>query len=234
MSTFVLIHGGGSSAWDWHLVAPELEASSHEVVAIDLPTEEPGRTWADMADAVVAAIGDRTDLVVVGHSFGGFTATLVAARVAARALVLVAGMIPVPGEPAGEWWESSGQAAAWRASGNHELDETAGFLHDVAPALAAEALERSRGTESPSMREPWPLDAWPDVPTRYLLCRDDRFLPADWLRGYVSERLGVPPDEIDGSHCVYLSRPKELATRLQALASAAAASNTRNGSMGVR
>jgi hypothetical protein len=24
MATFVLIHGGGGSAWDWHLVAREL------------------------------------------------------------------------------------------------------------------------------------------------------------------------------------------------------------------
>jgi hypothetical protein len=34
--------------------------------------------------------------------------------------------------------------------------------------------------------EPWPLDAWPDVPTRYLLCRDDRLFPAGWMR---AERL---------------------------------------------
>jgi pimeloyl-ACP methyl ester carboxylesterase len=143
-------------------------------------------------------------------------------------------MIPVPGQPAGDWWETSGHGPAWRASGHHEDDETALYLQDVPPALAAEALSRSREVNSPSMREPWPLDAWPDVPTRYLLCRDDRLLPAAWLRGYVRERLGIEPDEIDGGHCPYLSRPKELAARLQALASAAEASRTRNGSIGVR
>ncbi|MGH3043406.1 MAG: alpha/beta hydrolase, partial [Gaiellaceae bacterium] len=31
MATYALIHGGGGSAWDWHLVAPELEALGHEV-----------------------------------------------------------------------------------------------------------------------------------------------------------------------------------------------------------
>jgi pimeloyl-ACP methyl ester carboxylesterase len=234
MSTFVLIHGGGSSAWDWHLVAPELQAHGHDVVAVDLPTEEPGATWSDMADFVAEAIGDRTDLVIVGHSFGGFTATLVAARVNADALILVSGMIPVPGEPAGDWWQTSGHDAAWRASGHSDDDETAMFLQDVEPELAAEALRRSRATESPSMREPWPLDALPAVPTRYVLARDDRFLPAEWLRGYVRERLGIEADEIDGGHCLYLSRPKELAASLQALASAEAASSTRKGSMGVR
>ena len=25
----------------------------------------------------------------------------------------------------------------------------------------------------------WPLQSWPDVPTRFLLCRDDRFFPAE-------------------------------------------------------
>jgi hypothetical protein len=31
----------------------------------------------------------------------------------------------------------------------------------------------------------------------------------------VRERLGITLDEIDGSHCVALSRPKELAERLE-------------------
>jgi hypothetical protein len=33
----------------------------------------------------------------------------------------------------------------------------------------------------------------------------------------VRERLGIEADEIDGSHCVYLSRPAELAARLESL-----------------
>jgi hypothetical protein len=53
------------------------------------------------------------------------------------------------------------------------------------------------------------------VPTRFLLCRDDRLFPADFMRRVVRERLGIIPDEIDGSHCVALSRPKELAERLE-------------------
>ena len=36
------------------------------------------------------------------------------------------------------------------------------------------------------------------------------------MRRVVRERLGITPDEIDGSHCVALSRPKELADRLEA------------------
>jgi alkanesulfonate monooxygenase SsuD/methylene tetrahydromethanopterin reductase-like flavin-dependent oxidoreductase (luciferase family) len=34
------------------------------------------------------------------------------------------------------------------------------------------------------------------------------------MRRVVQERLGITPDEIDGSHCVALSHPKELADRL--------------------
>jgi hypothetical protein len=32
----------------------------------------------------------------------------------------------------------------------------------------------------------------------------------------VRERLGIVPDEMDGGHCPFLSRPKELADRLEA------------------
>ena len=87
---------------------------------------------------------------------------------------------------------------------------------DVPSALAAEALAQGRGQAEAPGRKPWPLDSWPEVPTRYLLCRDDRMFPAEWLRAVVRERLGIVPDEIDGGHCPALSRPRELVDRLEA------------------
>jgi hypothetical protein len=60
------------------------------------------------------------------------------------------------------------------------------------------------------------LAALPEVPTRFLVCRDDRFFPAGFLRRVVQDRLGVTADEIDGSLCVALGHPKELADRLEA------------------
>ena len=108
MSTFVLIHGAGDVAWSWHLLAAELEARHHDVVAVDLPCDDDRAGLAEYADTVVDAIGDRRDLVVVGHSLGAFTAPLVCARVAADRLVLLAPMIPAPGEPFNDWWANTG------------------------------------------------------------------------------------------------------------------------------
>ena len=50
------------------------------------------------------------------------------------------------------------------------------------------------------------------------MCRDDRLFPAPFLRRVARERLGITPDEIDGGHTPALSRPKELAARLEAYA----------------
>ena len=65
------------------------------------------------------------------------------------------------------------------------------------------------------MGEPSPLRAWPDVPTRVLICRDDHLFPLAFLRRVTRERLGTTPDEIDGGHTPALSRPHELADRLE-------------------
>ena len=74
---------------------------------------------------------------------------------------------------------------------------------------------RERDQSETPGKSAWPLAAWPKVPTRFLLARDDRLFPAEWMRRVVKERLGITPDEIDGGHCVALSRPKELADRLE-------------------
>ena len=83
--------------------------------------------------------------------------------------------------------------------------------------LAAQAMSKERAHPSQaSMTSPWPLDALPAVPTRFLLCPEDRFFPSAFLRRVVAERLGVVPDEIAAGHCVALSRPVELADLLEA------------------
>jgi pimeloyl-ACP methyl ester carboxylesterase len=209
MATFALIHGGGGSSWDWHLVVPELRERGHDPVAVDLPCEDESAGWQEYVDVVVDALGDRQNVVVVGHSLGAFTAPLVSARITADLLVLVAAMIPAPGELLADWWTNTRH----ESSGYDDL-----FFHDVPPELAKEAQQHERDETSKALREPWPLEAWPETPTRYLLCRDDRMFPADWARRHARERLGIEADEMDGGHYVSISRPRELAERLDAYA----------------
>ncbi|HLQ80553.1 MAG TPA: hypothetical protein VK122_05625 [Brachybacterium sp.] len=52
------------------------------------------------------------------------------------------------------------------------------------------------------------------MPTRALVCRDDRFFPAEFLRRVTRERLGIEAQEIPGCHCAMLSHPRELADAL--------------------
>lgn len=221
MSTFALIHGGGDVGWYWHLVAAELRKRGHEVIAPDLPADDESATLTDYAEVVVEAVGSRREVVVAGHSFGAFTAPLVADRLAADSLVLVAGMIPAPGESPDDWWRNTGYSSAVREQAARDggltgnPDPFVSFYHDVPRDLAEQAVSKERAhPSSASTSAPWPLDAWPDVPTRFVLCTEDRFFPPAFFRRLVDERLGIEPDEIAAGHCVALSRPKELADLL--------------------
>jgi pimeloyl-ACP methyl ester carboxylesterase len=91
-----------------------------------------------------------------------------------------------------------------------QFDDDA-FYHDLSPDAIALAKRAARPQESKPMAEPCPLERWPDVPTRYLLCKNDRVFSAATSRRVVRERLGIEPDEIDAGHCVHLARPRELA-----------------------
>src|SRR5262245_37288676 len=68
MATYVLIHGAGSDAWYWQRVIPLLRSRGHDVVAPDLPCDDDAALLSDYADAVVAAIGGRTGLILVAQS----------------------------------------------------------------------------------------------------------------------------------------------------------------------
>jgi hypothetical protein len=131
-------------------------------------------------------------------------------------------MIPSPGEAPADWWDNTGYEKAVRHQASLDGGKTGNadpfvcYYHDVPRVLAEEALRRERGESSTAWRSPWPLDAWPNVRTGFILCQDDRLFPADFFRRLVPERLAVIPDEMPGGHCVALSRPADLADLLVA------------------
>ncbi len=148
---------------------------------------------------------------MVAQSAGGYTAPIVCDRVPVNLLVLVAPMIPAPGETPAEMFANTGYDPPKRG----DWSDLAVFYHDVEPELAREARSKGRRQSDTPGREPWPLAAWPDVPVRVVLGRNDRLFPAHWLRRVAIDRLGVVPEEIDCGHCVALARPKELVALLE-------------------
>jgi pimeloyl-ACP methyl ester carboxylesterase len=194
MATYVLIPGGGGDAWEWHRVAPELEARGHDVVPVDLPAGDDSAGWSEYADAVIAAIGGRTHLVIVAESLGGFTAPIVCTRVPVDLLVMLNAMIPLPGETGNAWGSNTRRKEAERAyfasiglPPEGADDDHVVYYHDLPPEVVAEAVTRDPAQSMTPMEQPWPLDAWPDVPTRVLSGREDRLFPAAFQRRVARE-----------------------------------------------
>jgi len=226
MATFVLIPGAGGDPWEWHLLVRELEARGHEGIPVRLPSGDEAAGWSEYADAVVAAIGDRPpdEVVLVAQSLGGFTAPEVAARVPVRMIVLVNGMIPLPGETGNAWWAATGSSVAantYAASiglpPGATDDERVLYFHDVPKRIVDEASSRGEPQQTMTpMEQPFALPRWPDVPTRIVAGRDDRLFPATFQARIARERLGLDVDVLPGGHMLPLSRPAELADRLVA------------------
>jgi hypothetical protein len=230
VATFVLIPGAGTDPRIFGATIEELAALGHEGIAPPLPLDDPDARPSDHAAAVAGAVPAAGDLVVVAQSLGAFAGPLVADEVGAALLVLLAPMVPAPGETAGEWWENTRHSEAiaglterhgpmgdWGQEAFREV-----FLHDVDPDVAAGSADLAGAPGRGMFAEPWPREGWPDVPTRVLCPRGDRLFPLEFQRRVARERLGLEVDEMDGGHVPMLSRPAELARRLVELSGARA------------
>lgn len=218
--TFVLIPGAASGPWYWHLVAAELNREGHEVVTPDLPTDDDRAGLDRYVDVVESAVGERDGIVAVGQSMGALSAALLSARRPVERLVLVAPMIPRPGETGGEWWANTGQPEAAHRQAEElgialePFDPFVVYLHDVPAELAEESGRHVREQSGRPFADPWPLGKWPDVDTRVIAGRYDRLFPLEFMRRVSRERLGIEPEVIDSGHLPALSQPKELARLL--------------------
>jgi pimeloyl-ACP methyl ester carboxylesterase len=222
--SFVLIPGAGGDSWYWHLVVPELHERGYDAVPIDLPAADDRADLARYVDTAVREIGQRDPkrVVLVAQSLGGFTAPLVCEQVPVALLVMVNAMVPKAGETPGEWWRNTHHADAKRQQNLRDgreadapFDPLVDFFHDVPQAVIDRAWARGEPPQSETVfGSPCNFKEWPAVPTRVLVGKDDRFLPPALQRRVAKERIGVSADEMPGGHLLALSRPAELAARL--------------------
>jgi pimeloyl-ACP methyl ester carboxylesterase len=203
---FVLIPGAGCTSWHWHPATEELRRRGHEVIAVDLPCDDPAAGLPEYVETVLDAVPEGDEVVVVAHSLGGFTGAMVCERLPVREFVLVAAMVPAPAERIQDWWDNTGYESAG--------DDIDTFFHDLPADFAAEARRQLREQSAAPMNDPCAIEQWPDTPTRAVIGLDDLLFPADFMRRMTRERLGFEPDEMPGAHFPMLGHPQVLADYL--------------------
>ena len=222
MSTFALVHGAWSGAWVWDGLLPELASRGHGAVAMDLPCDRPDATFDDYAEAVVTALGDAGDVILVGHSLGGMTLPFVARRRPVDALVYVCGVVPgtrdtwgspqePPSDPPGIFdvlVKDDDRCSSWPPDRAPIL--FADLPADDVPGLASRLRRQCGGI----WRAFEPLDRLPDLPCRSLVAREATILEPAWSVWAARHRLSVEPVWIDGGHWPMLADPAGLADRL--------------------
>ena len=97
MSTFVIVPGAWDTPAAMEPVIAPLGAAGHDAIVVRLPCGSADTTPQDYTDAVRTALpDDLTNVVLVGYSFGGFTASRVAMDHPDVPLVHVAAWNPPP------------------------------------------------------------------------------------------------------------------------------------------
>jgi pimeloyl-ACP methyl ester carboxylesterase len=222
LTTFVLVHGAFGSPDELTPVIPELEALGHRAIAVDLPCTDPAAMFEDYARTVVEAMaGLEGPVVVVGHSAGGATISLVPDLTRVDRLVYVTAFVPEPGRSITDLAGADVRElilSVSRDDGNGCRSFDLDLLASIVPEEEREAyLAFLEATQRPqgwaAMEQPWPGRSLPDVPCSYVLCTEDNILPPATQRE-MAARLRVRPIEIASDHAVFALHPRELALLL--------------------
>jgi pimeloyl-ACP methyl ester carboxylesterase len=227
MATYVLVHGAWVSAWYWQRVTPLLRQAGHTVFA---PTftgmgERSHLLNRDITlDTFVKDIEqvlfyeDLTDVILVGHSFGGTVITAVAERASERIaqLIYLDAEVPRSGESdAGCLLPGTVEFVLQRAREHGD-----GWLFTTSPSATFgvtdpddQAWIDARLTPQPVVTVTQPIyygEAVEALPRHFVACRPYEPLIAD-IRARIQQDPSWTYQEIDGGHLVMITRPHDLA-----------------------
>jgi pimeloyl-ACP methyl ester carboxylesterase len=220
VTDFVLVHGGSHAAWCWDRLVPLLVADERvdAVVAVDLsghgskaklkPLDQISRSdyVADVVTAIEAA--DLQEVVLVGHSLAGITIPLAAARIPdrIRRVVYLSTSNPLPGQSLNQLMEHPLSPFS-RGADFQEM-----FCNDLDAETRKWLLSKLEDEPLGPLNEPMPAIRLPEsISSTYILLAQDQALVPDFQR---EQAVNAGADEIvtlDAGHCVFASKPAELA-----------------------
>jgi pimeloyl-ACP methyl ester carboxylesterase len=234
MATFVVAHGAWSAAWAWTRVRPLLQMRGHEIFT---PTytglgerahqAAPGITLSTHVEDVLGVLTfeDLRDVVLVGHSYGGMVATVLADRAPERLrhVVYLDAFVPRDGQSlfdllpadAGERMREGARAQGdgWRIPPNPVPADTSAA--DLAWIMPRRVMQSLAAFEEPARL----AGAGARLPRTYVYCT--RTAPGDVFRPF-AERAKREPGwrylELDASHSPNVTAPQPLATLLHEIA----------------
>lgn len=237
MATFVIVHGAFGGAWSWNkFVVPMLREAGQTVYAVTL-TGLGERTHLASPDVSldthiqdvvnVLFYEDLTDVILVGHSYGGNVITGVADRVPERLqqLVYLDAATPVDGQSSADSFPGRRdqlEEQARRSGDGWKIEPT-----PVPPDQPAEITEWARPRRSPmpikTMTSPLKLALGETtLPRAFVYCTLGK--QPDSPQAARGERLRNDPRwryfELDTGHNLHYTAPKETVAILLELANA--------------
>jgi pimeloyl-ACP methyl ester carboxylesterase len=232
--TVVLVHGAFADASSFAQVIPELLGDGLSVVAPAVPN----RTLSGDA-AYVASVIRQIDgpVVLVGHSYGGAVITVAGVEDNVKALVYLSAYALEEGESLGELqgrFPDSPLASAlvyttFPIDGSTETGTDVSvdvqkfpdiFAGDVDPDLARVLAVSQRPLAAAAFTEAASAAAWKSKPAWGSVATQDRTINPDVERfGY--SRAKMTTIEIESSHLVMLSHPKEVTDLIREAVAAA-------------
>ena len=231
MSTFVIVPGAWDTPATMEPLLEPLGSAGHAVTVVDLPCEDADATLQDYADAVRAVLpDDLRDVVLVGYSFGGFTASRVAVEHPDVPLAYIAAWIPRDGASVLDLFAGGDPFEAGEEAGLAAFD---GLILGAGPGRCALNIERYALAADPSEREavraylertqrPQGIVAlrekWQGAPPSsrrctYVLTTADTLVPPDAQR-VMAASVGADVVEIDTDHGPFREQPERLAELL--------------------
>jgi len=221
----VLVHGGFVDGSGWQGVYAALKRDGYSVTIVQNPTTSLADDVAVTRRAIAAQDGP---VILVGHSYGGVVITEAGNDPKVAGLVYVAAFAPDRGESVSKLIKDPAPGAPvppilpakdgflfldrekFHASFAADVSaDTAAFMADSQVPWGVEAL-------AGAVSEP----AWKAKPSWYLVATDDRMIPPDAQRS-MSKRAGATAIEVKGSHAVYVSQPKAVASLIEKAAKGA-------------
>lgn len=232
MATFVVAHGAWSAGWAWKKMRSRMTERGHLFIT---PThtglgERAHLSHRDVdlelhiADILgVLEFEDLTDVIMIGHSYGGMVATGVADRARERvtALIYVDAHVPRDGD-------SISSLTPERFEGMKKLTKKTGEGWKMPPTEMPDDTSDEDREWTKSRRMPQPIKTFeqplklkhgtPTIPRTYIYC--SRIRPGDHFRQYLerARKEGWGVLEIDSSHNPHISMPDELTDILDEIA----------------